>query len=187
MMLRVHYTDRQTCMRLYGRADVKVSKWINEWRASRRHQIRSRVTENVGGAGAQRVRRTPAPVPLPSLFARARAHAAGAPDASSANQTWVSTPPRLRVPMLMFMLRRRQRRGVRVVRPPDARREGVRLSRCHGGASGGEGRGRSGRVQLDFSAGVVRRGYGHRHGVGLVPLRVRMRLLLVHSVEAPSG
>jgi hypothetical protein len=34
--------------------------------------------------------------------------------------------------MLMFMLWRRQRHGVRVLRPPDARREGVRISRCHG-------------------------------------------------------
>jgi hypothetical protein len=89
--------------------------------------------------------------------------------------------------MLMLMLRRRQRRRVRVLRPPDARREGARLSRCHGGASGGERRGRSGRVQLDVGAGGVQRGYGHRHGVGLVLLLVRVRLLLVHSVEAPSG
>jgi hypothetical protein len=87
----------------------------------------------------------------------------------------------------MFMLRRRQRRGVRVLHPPDARREGMRLSRCHGGASGGERRGSSGRVQLDVGAGGVHQGYGHRHGVGLVLLLVRVRLLLVHSVEALSG
>ncbi|KAJ7882589.1 hypothetical protein B0H14DRAFT_1466496 [Mycena olivaceomarginata] len=105
------------------------------------------------------------PVSPPSLLARARAHAVGAPDASSANRH--GCPLRLAltlndVPMLMFMLRRCQRRGVRVLRPPDARREGVRLSRCRGGASGGERRGRSGRVQLDVGAAGVQRGYGHR-------------------------
>jgi hypothetical protein len=91
------------------------------------------------------------------------------------------------LPMLMVMLRRHQRRGVRVLRPPGARREGVHLSRCHEGASGGERRGRSGCVQLDVGAGGVQRGYGHRHGIGLVLLLMRVWLLLVHSVEAPSG
>ncbi|KAJ7882571.1 hypothetical protein B0H14DRAFT_2565259 [Mycena olivaceomarginata] len=42
--------------------------------------------------------------------------------------------------------------------PPDARREGMRLSRCHGGASGDERRDISGRVQLDVGAGGVQRG-----------------------------
>jgi hypothetical protein len=142
----------------------------------------------VGEAGAQRVRRTPAPVPPPSLLARARAHAVGAPDASSANQTRVSTPPHPRPRRhTQAHVHAQTTSATRGTPPTDARREGARLSRCHGGASRGERRGRSGRVQLDVGAGGVQRGYGRRHGVGLVLLRMRMRLLLRHSVEAPSG
>jgi hypothetical protein len=42
-------------------------------------------------------------------------------------------------------------------------------------------------MQLDVDAGGVQRGYGHKHRVGLVLLLVRVWLLLVYSVEAPSA